>query len=251
MNSDLNHSGQPNIDALFPAFESIEAVLFDLDGTLIDTDDMAVERLSRRLRPIFGRRAPETARWILMKSETPGNYLVTVLDKLRLDLPLMAFTDRLRRRRGVYSAKEFRLVEGVEELIHTLKRRYRLGIVTTRSRYHIDQFLLKFPTIAGAFEVTCGLQDSEWLKPNPQPIYLAAERLNIRVENCLMVGDTTVDIKAGRRAGAWTVGVLCGFGRRTELERAGAHVIVDSTADLIQILLVSGNNGAEKDILPV
>ncbi|MGB3715764.1 MAG: HAD family hydrolase [Candidatus Promineifilaceae bacterium] len=232
----MKRQGASDINALLPALDSIEAILFDLDGTLIDTDDMAVERLSGRLKPIFGHRATAIARWLLMQSETPGNYLVTVLDKLGLDVPMMTFTDRLRKRRGVYPAKEFRLVDGVEELILTLKDRYRLGIVTSRSRYHIEQFLLKFPAVASAFEVTYGLQDSEWLKPNPQPIFLAAERLNVPVAKCLMVGDTTVDIKAGRRAGAWTVGVLCGFGRRSELERAGAHVIVDSTADLIRIL---------------
>lgn len=47
-----------------------------------------------------------------------------------------------------------------------------------------------------------------------------------------MVGDTTVDMLAGRRAGAQTVGVLCGFGERGELESAGADVLLESTADL-------------------
>ena len=136
----------------------------------------------------------------------------------------------------MYPAAEFRLIDGVERLISSLRDNYRLGIVTTRSRYHIEQFRLLFPSIADAFEVTIGLQDSEWLKPNPQPIFLAAERIGIPVKNCLMVGDTTVDMKAGRRAGAWTVGVLCGFGQRSELERAGAYIILDSTSDLLQIL---------------
>ncbi len=216
--------------------DSIEAIFFDLDGTLIDTDDQAVERFSGWLKPIFGQRAHVISRWLLMQSETPGNALVTILDKLGLDVPFMTFTDRLRRRRGVYPAAEFRLIDGVEKLISSLRDNYRLGIVTTRSRYHIEQFRLMFPSIADAFEVTIGLQDSEWLKPNPQPIFLAAERIGIPVKNCLMVGDTTVDMKAGRRAGAWTVGVLCGFGQRSELERAGAHLILDSTSDLIQIL---------------
>lgn len=225
-----------DIEALFSAFQSLKAILFDLDGTLIDTDDIAVERLSERLQPIFGGRAESFARWLLMQSETPGNYLVTVLDKLGLDEHFMALTDKLRRQRGVYPAGEFKLVDGVEELILSLKERYRLGIVTTRSRYHIERFFLRFPTIAGAFEVSCGLQDTQWLKPNPQPIRRAAEKLNLPVEDCLMVGDTTVDIKAGRRAGAWTVGVLCGFGQRSELERAGAHLILESTADLRRIL---------------
>ena len=136
----------------------------------------------------------------------------------------------------MFPAAEFRLIDGVEGLITSLQKSYRLGIVTTRSRYHIEQFKLLFPSIAGAFEVTIGLQDTEWLKPNPQPVYLAAEKLGIPVENCLMVGDTTVDVKAGRRAGAWTVGVLCGFGQRAELERAGAHLIIDSTPELFRIL---------------
>jgi phosphoglycolate phosphatase len=48
-----------------------------------------------------------------------------------------------------------------------------------------------------------------------------------------MVGDTAVDVKSARRAGAWSVAVLCGFGERKELERAGAHLILDSTADLL------------------
>ena len=47
-----------------------------------------------------------------------------------------------------------------------------------------------------------------------------------------MVGDTTVDVHAARRAGAWSVGVLCGFGQRAELARAGAHLVLETTADL-------------------
>jgi phosphoglycolate phosphatase len=232
----VNRHSVTNSNAPILDFDSIEAIFFDLDGTLIDTDDQAVERISGWLMPFFGQRAHSISRWLLMQSETPGNLLITILDKLGLDIQFMTFTDRLRRRRGVYPAAEFRLIDGVERLISSLRDNYRLGIVTTRSRYHIEQFKLLFPSIAGAFEVTMGLQDSEWLKPNPQPIFLAAERLGIPVENCLMVGDTTVDMKAGRRAGAWTVGVLCGFGQRSELERAGAHLILDSTSDLLQIL---------------
>jgi len=51
-----------------------------------------------------------------------------------------------------------------------------------------------------------------------------------------MVGDTTVDVKSARRAGAWAVGVLCGFGEQEELERAGAHAILESTAQFPSLL---------------
>jgi phosphoglycolate phosphatase len=52
-----------------------------------------------------------------------------------------------------------------------------------------------------------------------------------------MVGDTTVDVHAARRAGAWSVGVLCGFGQWAELARAGAHLVLQSTVDLRRWLI--------------
>lgn len=218
-------------------FHQLQAILFDLDGTLIDTDDQAVARIERRLRPFLGQRAPRAARWFMMKSESPGNALITLLDILRLDEPLTGLTDRLRRRRGVYPAAEFTLIPGVRELLLGLDGRYPVALVTTRSRYHIDAFLERFPEETAVFKTTCGLQDTPRLKPHPAPVKLAAQRLGVPVENCLMVGDTTVDVKSARRAGAWSIGVLCGFGERRELERAGAHLILDNTADLLTHLI--------------
>jgi len=61
--------------------------------------------------------------------------------------------------------------------------------------------------------------------------------MGVAPQACVMVGDTTVDIRAGVSAGAQTVGVLCGFGRRYELERAGANLILESTAELTEVLL--------------
>jgi phosphoglycolate phosphatase len=218
-------------------FQNIEAILFDLDGTLVETDDMAVTRLAQRIKPFLRHRSEWLARWLLMKAETPGNLFITGLDALGLDERMMGLTDRLRRRRGVYPAYEFHLVEGVEKLIESLKSRYQIALVTSRSRYHIDHFLAQFPNIAPAFAVTCGLQDTRRLKPHPAPLRLAAERLKVPVANCVMVGDTAVDVRAARRAGAWSAAVLCGFGERRELEKAGAHVVLDSTADLQPLLL--------------
>ena len=64
----------------------------------------------------------------------------------------------------------------------------------------------------------------------------AVKELGAPIERCVMVGDTTVDVSAARAAGAWAVGVLCGFGRRQELEQAGADVILDTTAELGKLL---------------
>ena len=79
---------------------------------------------------------------------------------------------------------------------------------------------------------TCGIQDSVRIKPHPEPILLAASRVGVPVEACLMVGDTRMDVLAGKRAGAQMVAVLCGYGERRELARAGADLILENTADL-------------------
>ncbi|MCD4738271.1 MAG: HAD-IA family hydrolase, partial [Anaerolineae bacterium] len=74
------------------------------------------------------------------------------------------------------------------------------------------------------------------LKPHAEPVLYAAHELGLSPAQCVLVGDTPVDILSAKRAGAWRVGVLCGFGERPELERCGANLILPSTADLLGIL---------------
>jgi len=71
---------------------------------------------------------------------------------------------------------------------------------------------------------------------DPGPVIEAARALGVAPEDCLMVGDTRADILAGRRAGAQTVGVLCGFGEREDLEACGADAILASTAEVGRLL---------------
>ena len=214
-------------------FQEIQAILFDLDGTLLDTDDQAVAKAAKWLRPFLGNRAPKFARWLLMKVESPVNALITFADILHLDEPFKWFIIRQGRKPFVAN---FQLIPGVREMLQQLPRHFRLGIVTTRSRPQIEGFLAQFPDIAPLFEVSFGSQDTRRIKPHPSPIQAAAKQLNLPTSACLMVGDTTVDMHAARRAGAWRIGVLCGFGQEAELRRAGAQRILVSTADLTDLL---------------
>jgi phosphoglycolate phosphatase-like HAD superfamily hydrolase len=219
--------------------DTIDAIFFDLDGTLVDTDNAAVDRLAARLRWaswLFPARDPGSfARWLVMHGETPGNHILTLLDALRLDGPLTALSDRLPRRRH-RPPPEFRPIEGVADALANLARCYRLALVTNRSRRHIGEFRDRQPAIAASLDAFIGRQDTMRFKPHPAPLNLAARRLEAPIERCLMVGDTTVDVRAARRAGARSAAVLCGFGTRDELERAGADLVLDSVAGLVEIL---------------
>ncbi|MGC9335008.1 MAG: AI-2E family transporter [Anaerolineae bacterium] len=213
----------------------IDAILFDLDGTLVETDDDAVYTLARWLRPLRRclprRDEKHTARRIVMAIEGPSNGFLTFLDRLGLDDNLFDLRERLQRIRGLHTPLNFRPVDGVGETLLDLSHRYHLGIVTTRSRNDAATFLAQ-QGLSDLVQVIAGREDTWRLKPHPSPIRFAAEKLNVPVERCLMVGDTTSDILAARAAGARSAAVLSGFGEREELERAGADLVLKSAHEL-------------------
>lgn len=213
---------------------AVQAVLFDLDGTLIDTDDAAIETWAGRLRWLPGD-PRRFLRRLIMVTETPTNVFITLLDALHVDDDLFSLNDRLRRLRGLRTPVNFLAVDGVLDVVQAFVEKYPLAVVTTRSRRDSHAFLDQYD-IGTCFRAVIAHEDTVRLKPHPEPVRRAAEELGVPVEHCLMVGDTTVDVLSAKRAGAMSVGVLCGFGERAELERAGADVILESTAELGTLL---------------
>ena len=211
----------------------VKAILFDLDGTLIDTDDAMIERAAKWLQPLaqlFPQSDPERVlRRAIMASEGPTNAFLTFMDILGLDDELFALGDRLRRLRGLRTPANFQPVDGAVEAVRELSGRYPLGVVTTRSRRDAQAFLEQH-ALADCFSVVVTHEDTWRLKPHPEPIRYAAKQLGVTVGRCLMVGDTSLDVRAAEAAGACAVGVLCGFGERGDL--AGADLILENTAEL-------------------
>jgi phosphoglycolate phosphatase len=114
-------------------------------------------------------------------------------------------------------------------MVEQASEHYDLAITTTRDREDAEAFVHRFG-LEDHFGVIIARQDVRRLKPHPQPIRRAAERLGLEPQQCIIVGDTTVDVRAGKRAGAMTVAVLCGLGERTELERLRPDLVLESTA---------------------
>ena len=218
----------------------VRAVLFDLDGTLADTDDEYIRRVARLIRPLrflFPRRDPTAfLRWGLMTFESPLNTFMGIPDWLGIDDELIAFWNWLSDRHQRSHVGRFVLMAGVEALLERLSPRYPLGLVTARSERSARDFLEQFG-LGRCFRAVASAQTAPHTKPYPDPVRWAAQALGLSVENCLMVGDTTVDVLAGKRAGAQTIGLLCGFGQRAELEHAGANLILDHTTQLADVLL--------------
>jgi len=214
--------------------KKIQALCFDVDGTLSDTDDLYVQKV-RRFFPRFIFKDPEhAARRFIMWIEAPGNALLGLADTLGLDDEMVAVINWLSLHRK-QSSKQFLLVPGVDELLKQLHGRYPMSVVSARDEHGTMAFLEQYD-LAKYFDAVITGLSAPHTKPYPDPILLAAKKMNVSPENCLMIGDTTVDIRAGKSAGAQTVGVLCGFGEESELRQLGANVILEDTPKLLNIL---------------
>ncbi len=212
-------------------WSSVRAWFFDLDGTLMDTDDQAVDSMARRLRVLGPARSARLARRLVMMSETPMNGIITMLDIVGLDTLLFRVQSWLQKE----PHPTFRIIEGVRPMLEALAAHAPLAVVSTRTLESAHAFLEQH-ALTDLFQLVVGQETTKRLKPHPEPILYAAAQLKVAVEACVMVGDTPMDVLSARRAGAWSVGVLCGFGEENELRRSGAHLVLPSTADLLSVV---------------
>jgi len=217
----------------------IKAICFDIDGTLSDTDDQWVLAAEKWLKPIGwmfkGNETHTAARQLVMAIESPGNLLYHILDRLHLDDEIADLYSSFARKGAGKSMRHFLIIPEVKEMLVKIRKRYPISVVSARGQESTLDFLKQFE-LFDLFHSIATAQTCEYTKPFPHPVRWAAEQMGLPPEECLMVGDTAVDIKAGKAAGAQTVGVLCGFGEERELVRAGADLILPSTADLVDIL---------------
>ena len=222
----------------------IKALCFDVDGTLSDTDDLYAQKISGILPRILFPDPKHTARRIIMWIESPGNALLGFADTIGIDDEMVAFIDWLYRHR-TSPLKKFILVPGVDQMLMGLKGHYPMAVVSARDEKSTMHFLNQFDLVKYFDVIVTGLS-APYTKPYPHPILFAAQKMGVRPEECLMIGDTTVDMRAGKSAGAQTVGVLCGFGEEEELRKLGADFILKSTSDLADIL--NGNHQKSQNL---
>ncbi len=215
--------------------QTIEGWLFDLDGTLIDMGDWVISRIAARF-PFLGEKcARALARKMVIYSDVPLNKLAGLLRRVDREEWLSII-------RGWFSRDQlpiFPLIPGVRPLLAYLAERRVLAVVTSRSQEDAEKFLTTYE-LAKFIPLLVSEETVLRLKPHPEPILTAVRALDLSPSLCAMVGDMPVDMQAAQDAGVWAVGVLCGVGRREELERAGAQLILETTADLLPLLRGGG-----------
>lgn len=219
----------------------IKAIIFDVDGTLRDTDDEMVRSVELFLLKfeflISSKKAQTAARSIVMSMENPAQIILHYADKWGWDKFIHQVIQGIRWvLKPFKNTKSYQTIEGIKPMIVELAKHYPLAVASAGDEQTVKAFLAQ-AGIAQYFTCVATALTCPHTKPFADPLVWAALQMGVEVENCIMVGDTTVDMMAGNNAKTQTVAVLCGFGEREELEALNPNLILTTTADLTKVLI--------------
>jgi pyrophosphatase PpaX len=177
-------------------------VLFDLDGTLIDSGPIILASMQHATQTVLGREiAPDE-----LAKTIGGQGLVaqmTALDPDRVDDLVEAYrahNDPLHETLEAFA--------GMVEVLPRLRGQGRkLGIVTAKRHRTVSLAFDRFPWLGEQFDVVIGHEDTDRHKPDPDPVLAAVDRLDAEPSAAAYVGDSPFDIRAAKAAGAFAVGV--------------------------------------------
>ena len=217
----------------------VKALLFDIDGTLSDSDDEMVASIYARMAwlnlPFKEEKIHNFVRKMVHFIQAPANRLLAFMDHIGIDKHLARFLDH-RAGKKTPIPEDFPVIPGVRPMLDALKDRYPFAVVSARNGVTVQKFL-SVNKLEDYFEVVVSSQTCEKTKPFADPLLYAADELGVPIENCLMIGDTLTDVRAALAAGAQSLSVLCGFGTEKELKKSGTHHILESTSLLAAYLL--------------
>ncbi len=206
-------------------------ILFDLDGTLIDSTEAILESFDESFK-VFGIKTPSDN---LIKSLI-GHPLEIMYDGL--GVPEENIQEIIKNYKEHYrkiSRKKTILLPYAKEALEEASRFATLGIVTTKTkRYSIE--LLEHMEILRYFAVLVGREDVQNPKPHAEPILKAMTKLKVKNEDTWMIGDTVMDLQSAKNAEVNCVGVTCGYGERKELESLSENIFSNSL-DAVKFIL--------------
>jgi HAD superfamily hydrolase (TIGR01509 family) len=210
----------------------ITTVLFDLDGTLIDSQRDIACTFQAALRRLVDGSVPNEA----AIARHIGKPLAQMLHDLGYSLDAAQVDAFLTTYRRLYVDQGSRYTQpypGVTTTLGTLSS-LTFGVVTTkdqRQAEHVLQQLRLAPFLRHIQGSVAGLR----LKPAPDTVFAALRALRCTPQQALMVGDTTADILAGKAAGTATCAVTYGYGRREDLLQCHPDYVIDTFHDLVTV----------------
>ena len=210
----------------------IRAVLFDLDGTLVDSLEDLTDAVNH-IRSAFSHPLL-TADAVRLKIGKGARHLVqqTLPDAMETDIDraLEMFLEFNRQ----HIVDKSRLYPGIAEILRELAaRNIKLAVISNKNE-DLSALILENLGIHALFERICGGDTFTERKPSPLPLLKVAEKLGLAPDECVMVGDSCNDIQAGQRANITSIACTWGYGSTEEL--AGADIFARTPQELLAVI---------------
>jgi len=212
----------------------MKAVLFDLDGTLIDTNDLISDSWRHTVMTHTGRGVTDDE-----IRRTMGEVLRDSMLWLIPDVdPDEALETYRMYQRGILLDK-VKIYDGVEEVLRTLHESgCKNAVVTSRLRTSTGKILAHYG-LTDLFDVVLTASDTDTFKPDPEPLFIVLDALDVEPEDAIFVGDTVHDIEAGLAAGVFTV--LVDWSRAVPPEERDKAPKPDAVIEKIEDILALRN----------
>ncbi|WP_085991371.1 pyrophosphatase PpaX [Oceanobacillus senegalensis] len=209
---------------------SIRTILFDLDGTLIDTNELIIASFTHTLNNHYN--LDYTREQIIEFNGPPLIDTFKNIDPDRVDEMIEVYRKHNLSEHDNY----VKVFPNVKETLDILKERgFKIGIVTTKMTESVNRGL-KVTGLQDYFDTIVTLDDVAHPKPNPEPVIKAMKDLDAVANSTLMVGDNSHDIESGQCAGVKTAGVAWSFKGKERLLRLNPTYMLDDMRDLLQIV---------------
>lgn len=206
--------------------DNVRALLFDWDGTLVDSAQSAFLTFQKALQAV----GVEFTQQHFDQHFTPDWH--RMYEAVGLDSERWALADAAWKES--YPCVTYSLVPGARETLVKLRERgYRLGVVTSGSQWRLEPEIAEYG-LTGMFEVLICNEDVKRRKPHPEGLEKARNLLKFDASDCVYVGDVPEDIQAGKNAEMHTVGVRSGYPTSRHLPNANPDLHLDSIPELLK-----------------
>lgn len=211
----------------------MKAILFDLDGTLIDSTEPIVMGFCAAFKA--------------HNLSEPKNEQITALIGHTLEFmfehlgapkdEISSFIDVYKNTYTKYYLDGTSLIDGAKEALIIAKKHAKLAVVTTKTSEN-SKILLKHLGVSEFFDVIIGRSDVTNAKPDPEGILKALDILKVKPENSFMIGDTILDASAAKNANCTALGVLCGYGSKESLEQ-NCHKVFKNPKEAVKFIITN------------